>query len=339
MKTIFSIWQSLLPPVCAILAVCLYGPAACSAAAEHTMAASCYATIDHSDCRHVQRDYTAPDGSILGYIAFQHPARRPRTAIIYLNGIESHAAWFETPGFLLCDTGYDVFCLDRRGSGINRENRGFMSGHIDNYETLLDDIDAFVATIRPLYDRLFIVGMSWGGKLGLAYCLTQRGRIDGLGLITPGLCTHIDLGFFAKIKVLFGSFLFPRSTLRLPIEDAMFTRTPRFLECIGSDALRLHDYTARFLMQSRRLDRFVEKKLGGNRTPLLLFLAGHDVIIDNNCVRALLERGASAGMRTLIYEDQRHSLQLDAPERFVSDLHEWITGLPATSGNHRESGS
>ena len=110
------------------------------------------------------------------------------------HGIESHAGWFAIAAAELRRRGFDVYCLDRRGSGLNRANRGFVSGHVDAYETLLADIDAFVRPLRPRYDHVFLVGLSWGGKLALAYGLSHPETVDGLVLITPGLRATVDVG-------------------------------------------------------------------------------------------------------------------------------------------------
>ena len=69
--------------------------------------------------------YVTSDGAVLGYIRYDKPGAK--TALVYLHGIESHSGWFAKAANLLREQGYAVYCLDRRGSGINRENRGFVS--------------------------------------------------------------------------------------------------------------------------------------------------------------------------------------------------------------------
>ena len=112
-------------------------------------------------------------GGKLGYIRHHRPGRQADVALVYLHGIESHAAWFDEPAELLCMRGYDVYCLDRRGSGVNRENRGHESGHTDSYETLLADIHTFIKPLRSRYRGLYLVGLSWGGKLAMSHAVTH----------------------------------------------------------------------------------------------------------------------------------------------------------------------
>ncbi|MEA2081009.1 MAG: alpha/beta hydrolase, partial [Pseudomonadota bacterium] len=95
--------------------------------------------------------YTGSSGENLAYVAYTQPG--VRTALVYLHGIESHAGWFAIAAGQLREQGFDVYCLDRRGSGLNRENRGLISGHVDAYETLLADIDSFIAPLHERYDQ------------------------------------------------------------------------------------------------------------------------------------------------------------------------------------------
>lgn len=266
--------------------------------------------------------YSASSGGSLAYIAYTKPGAR--TALVYLHGIESHAGWFAIAASQLQQRNFDVFCLDRRGSGQNRENRGFLSGHVDAYETLLADIDSFVSPLRNNYDQIFLVGLSWGGKLALAYGLSHPQAIDGLILITPGLRAKVDVSPMNKLKIGLLSPIRPTAPVATPIRPEMFTTTPLYLDYIRDDPLRLTSATVRFFWQSHRLDKYVDKNIADNRLPLQLFLAGNDTIIDNDGVLAVLELGREPGLDVIRYDDQTHSVQLDAAQRLVDDMTEWI---------------
>ncbi len=279
-----------------------------------------------------ERLYTTTDGARLGYIAYTSTTGKSDTALVYLHGIESHAGWFDEAADRLCARGYDVYCLDRRGSGINRENRGFPSGHVDSYVTLFADIDAFTMPLRNEYEAVYLIGLSWGGKLGLAYSLTYPERCDGLVLITPGLRSIVDVNLFAKLGIFTGSAINPTSYFATPIEPQMFTTTPVVLEKIIADPLRLHYATARFFMVSRRLEDSVDDLMPTNQLPILVFLAGQDTIIDNKAVLEVLEPGAGDRLQVITYDDQTHSIQFDALDRLVEDMDRWI-------GRQREASS
>lgn len=268
--------------------------------------------------------YNAPDGAELGYMHYAAPSVEAKVALVYLHGIESHSGWFDIAADLLVGKGYEVYALDRRGSGINRENRGFLSGHVDSLETLIDDIQTFVRPLTSRYDSVFLVGLSWGGKLALGYGLQHPEDLDGLILITPGLRALVDVGPGTKLKTWFASWASPTTPIRTPIEPEMFTTTPEYLNYIRNDPLRLHYATARFFMESHRFEKTIDRLMPENQLPILLFLAGKDRIIDNAGVLRVLKQGDEGLVEIANYPDQTHSIQFDAPKRMVDDMARWI---------------
>jgi acylglycerol lipase len=275
-----------------------------------------------------EREFKAADGSTLGYIAYTGP--NADTALVYLHGVESHAGWFAQAATLLQARGYDVFCLDRRGSGINRENRGFPSGHIDNYQMLLDDIHTFITPLHERYRQVILTGLSWGGKLATAHALAYPDDADALVLITPGLRALVDVSPLTKIRVVLFAQIAPKSEIASPITPEMFTITPRYLDYIKNDPLRLTHATARFYWQSSRLDRYIERNINRLDKPLLLFLAGQDRIIDNAGVLELLQRASLPEFEVIDYPEQTHSVQFDDPAMLVQDIDHWLRTGTAT---------
>jgi alpha-beta hydrolase superfamily lysophospholipase len=266
--------------------------------------------------------YPGSDGSALGYISYEKPGAT--TALIYLHGIESHSGWFAKPATLLQARGFAVYCVDRRGSGVNRENRGFVSGHVDSYKTLIADLRSFIQLLRKRYDSVFLLGMSWGGKLALGYGLTHPEDIRGLVLITPGIRALVDVSLFTKIKILWFAHTQPLEPIAIPIQAEMFTTAPRNLEFIRQDPLRLKYATAGFLWQSHRFDGYIDDLISTLQVPAQVFLAGGDTLIDNDGVRNVQEQAGRDKVEILTYEDQTHSIQLDAAERMVEDMVQWL---------------
>ncbi len=268
--------------------------------------------------------YVAGDGAELGFKGYLASKPDDDVALVYFHGIESHAGWFDQAARLLQERGFDLFSLDRRGSGINRENRGLPSGHADSMDLLFADIDAFVLPLATHYRQVVLVGLSWGGKLATAYALDRPGAAAGLVLITPGIRALVDVSTATKLQIFAASFLSPKTRFPTPIEPEMFTTTPRYLEYIRDDPLRLTEASARFFMVSHRLDGYVDERVVENRAPVLLFLAGRDRIIDNAGVIEVLERGSQDSLEIVEYPDQTHSIQFDAPAPMVDDMVRWL---------------
>ena len=160
-----------------------------------------YYVSSNPETSRTQEVFNSFDGSSLAYIKHTNVKREAGTALVYLHGIESHAGWFDKAADLLAQRGYDIYCLDRRGSGLNRENRGYISGHIDSYDIFFKDINHFVKPLHKRYESVYLVGLSWGGKLAFGYALSKPETVDGLILITPGIFSLVDVEFLTKMRI------------------------------------------------------------------------------------------------------------------------------------------
>lgn len=271
------------------------------------------------------------DGKDLGYVVHR-PARlnSRRAGFIYLHGIESHSEWFDEAARLLARKGYPVFSLDRRGSGINRENRGYVSGHVERGTNLVEDIHRAVQLGRKSskIDEIYLIGLSWGGKYVMAYDAVHPDEVDGMILITPGMKPKVDLTLGEKVAVFTDLVVDPKRQHRIPIEPEMFTTNPEHLAYIKGDPLKLETVSAGFLWQSIQMDRLVNKLNDGKHPRLLAFLAGQDRIIDNEATRELLSRDPNRSVTIIDYPEQTHSVQLDAPEMLTRDIIDWVEAQP-----------
>lgn len=272
------------------------------------------------------RTFRASDGARLRYQSFEH--EHPEAVLVYLHGIESHGGWFHLCAAELRRRAMTVHLLDRRGSGLNRADAGFPDGHAGSFRILVDDVLAFAATLPRPGPPIHLIGLSWGGKLAVASALARPGFFRSLILVTPGLRARVDLPLRDKLRVALGVAFRPRLPVAIPIEAEMFTRTPEPLAAIRSDPLRLHRATARFFLESRRLDRHIDRHIGDLALPILLVLADREEIIDNAGVLALLKR-ARAPLTLREYGGLGHSVQFEAPDRLAEDIAAHVRSLPS----------
>lgn len=321
----------------ALAALILLTPTGASASTgrqpQHTLQPVDYYTPDTPQVTRREGEFKAADGAALGFVHYQAPSGAANgEALVYLHGIESHVGWFEGPASLLAAQGYAVYCLDRRGSGQNRENRRLTSGYMTSYRQLFSDLDHFLRTIEGRYDKVTLIGSSWGGKLALAYHLAHPDdkRLGGLIMVTPGLRAKVDLSLLAKAGVFSSLLVRPQNHFDVPIATEMFTTNQKHLALIRRDPLRLHSVSARFYWESLRLDKFIDKHMHKSRLPMLLVLAGQDRVIDNEGVIEVLRKGRQHRLEILRYEDQTHAVQLDAPERLSGDMARWLRAEQAS---------
>ena len=299
--------------------------------------AQLYLSFVSTTCRSsIESESVNHNGRSMGTRRRRRTAGDNATAAVYLHGIESHAGWFDLSAPLLVKQDIDVFALDRRGSGLNRGLKHHPDGHANSIDEVLSDVKSLVESLRSDYERVILIGLSWGGKPALTLAIRRPDLVDGLILITPGLKALVDVPAATKLKILTQSILMPRGKTTIPIQPEMFTTTPQHLGFIKKDPLRLHQATAKFFMVSRAFESEIDATIERLSVPTLLILAGKDQIIDNESVQGLLERSASNQVSTLIYDDQTHSIQFDAPERLTTDIGLWWKPV-AGQENERES--
>lgn len=274
--------------------------------------------------------HTASDGYRWQYRYY--PAVNPLARVVYLHGIQSHGGWYEGSCSHLAQAGFDVYCLDRRGSGLNEQARG----DTPSFRRLLDDIAEFLRELkqRQPHARTMLLAVSWGGKLAAALQRRHPGLTDALALLCPGFIPQVSPPFGQRLRILLSRLFRPRRLFPIPLNDPeLFTQTPRWLEFLRQDKLALHEATARFLVESARLDaylRFVPKHV---RVPVLLMLAGRDRIIDNARTVAYVQKFSGPEKQIIEFPEAHHTLEFEPdPSLFLADLTRWLR-------QHADSGS
>jgi len=268
--------------------------------------------------------HVAGDGYRWHYRHFlPKPKPKPKARVVCLHGIQSHGGWYEGSCRRLRDEGCDVFFLDRRGSGLNTEAHG----DAPSFRRVLDDVGEFLQTLRgPGTPPLFVVAVSWGGKLAAGIDFRFPRLIDGIALLAPGFCPQVSPSPGEKWAITTAALLSPERYFPIPLNDpALFTASETWQKFIANDPLALHEATARFLYQSRRFDWYLRRAVRQVRVPVLLQLAGKDRIINIAKTRRFVERFGSRHIRIIDYPQAHHTLEFEtASTVHLDDLCSWI---------------
>ncbi|MGE0374356.1 MAG: alpha/beta fold hydrolase [Planctomycetaceae bacterium] len=278
----------------------------------------------------VDREYRTSDGRMLKYRHWMAEGG-PRATVVAVHGIQSHPGWYGESSSALASAGIDVRFLDRRGSGLNREERGSAA----TASRLMDDVAEFahmvVAGTQDIPSRppLILLGVSWGARLAVAVCDRDPDLFDGLALLYPGLCTRVrptivQRGLLRLAKTLGGG----RILIRVPLAPEQFTSVPRWQAFVRDDPLAIRRVTVSFLVAGEELARSSVRALRRLRLPRLVMLAGKDEIVDVDRTRELLLRIPADSLRVVEYPDARHTLEFEPDrKRFVAELIGWIESV------------
>jgi alpha-beta hydrolase superfamily lysophospholipase len=274
-------------------------------------------------------EHQAGDGYCWKYRRYT-PHGAPRGIVVFIHGIQSHAGWYEYSCAQLAQAGYEVLFLDRRGSGMNAQERG----DAPSFRRLLDDIAEFLTALPRTAPRshtlgrlrVFLAGISWGGKLAVALERRHPGLVDGLILMCPGIFSKVRPTLWQRISILFMRLFRPRKKYAIPLNDpVLFTASPRWQQFLRDDPLRLHQATARLLIESVRLDGYLRFTPKYVHVPVLLLLAGDDRIIRNDKTRDYVGRFATPDREIIEYPGAHHTLEFEPErERWLGDLQAWL---------------
>ncbi len=262
---------------------------------------------------------------------FRHwlPADRPLGYVVALHGIQSHSGWYVYSCGRLCDAGYEVLFVDRRGSGLNEAQRG----HARHEDRLINDVLQFLGEVRERRNEIaptvpvVMLGLSWGGKLASIAAARRPELIDGLALLYPGIYSRFEATWWdnARLSAARATEQMERR-IPIPLDDPqLFTSQPAWQQFIRDDRLALSDVTVSFLLANRQLDRIAREAASEIRCPSLLMLAGRDQIIDNAAVTNWFDSLTTEERALVEYPGASHTLEFEADrELFVNDLLRWL---------------
>lgn len=264
---------------------------------------------------------TTSDGYPLRYRSYQKPAN-PRARVVCIHGIQSHCGWYTHSCSRLAEAGYAVTFLDRRGSGLNDRDRGDIPG----FRRVLDDLAEYLRPMRESKEKVYLLAISWGGKMAAALQRRHPGLVDGLVLVAPGFSSLVKPSLKERLKIIWARLVSPRRLFPVPLSDPeLFTANPPWQQFVRDDPLALRQATARLLIESVRLDGYLRFVPSHVRVPVLLLLAEHDRIIDNARTRRFVQRFASGDRETIEYAGAHHTLEFEPkPERFIGDIRQWL---------------
>lgn len=257
-----------------------------------------------------------------------------RGTLVVLHGIQSHSGWYEASCQQLCGLGYEILFFDRRGSGLNREQRG----DAPHWQRLVQDVVQILiwARSRKTSDQespVILQGMSWGAKLAAVVAALRPDLMEGLALLYPGIKARVRPTGFQRLQLKLAEKLGVREKrIEIPLSDpALFTGDVGWQSFIRNDPLALHEVTVSFLLANQELDQLVEEAADRITRSLFCQLAGKDQIIDNRATEAWLQRVASTQKRLVSYPHARHTLEFEPQrEQIVSDYAGWLAEFSAS---------
>jgi len=204
------------------------------------------------------------------------PESSPKAVIALVHGHGEHVGRYAHLGKALTESGYALVGYDVRGHGQSTGQRG----HTPSYESLLDDIGAFLSMLGQKYPGLplFLYGHSMGGNQVVNYVLRRRSALKGLIATGPWLRLAFEP---PRIKVglaRFMNMLFPAFTQPSGLDTAGLSHDGNVIQQYKNDALNHDKVSARLFVNVYEAGLWALDHASELALPFLLMHGGADPI-------------------------------------------------------------
>jgi alpha-beta hydrolase superfamily lysophospholipase len=264
----------------------------------------------------------ADDGISLAVGAY--PATRADAVALVVHGIASHMGWYHGIAEALQEEGITVYLPDRRGVALSQG----IPGHTDKWATLVQDLLRVAEEVerrhpgRPLH----AIGISLGGVITLACSVLHPGLFHSQILLSPALAASVSFPPLRRMGIFWQAMFAPTKLYDLPFGVKDLTDNINWQTALCEEAKR-NQVSARFLLETLRMQRFVRKKIQHVDLPILALFGERDLVVDNQTVIDILDKAGSPCVRVEIFTSLTHILAASMPKQeLIRRLLLWLRG-------------
>jgi alpha-beta hydrolase superfamily lysophospholipase len=262
--------------------------------------------------------YLSEKNKLLKYFFFE--GQKDKEVLVYFNGLQGHAEYFFDIAERLNKFGYNVYLLDRRGSGINKE--------IPTWDRDLDQI--FYNDIKLFWEHInkppiILMGYSLGGKLAIAVALKNIINCTAIILFAPAIFVKVSMKINKLFSVVIGIILNEKKLVEVPINDNMITNNAEYIQRMVNDPYRIKSASCQFYLAILKMDFFLKRKLSFIKQPIFMLMGEQDKIINNQKIlKKILKFIPKNKLKIKIYSDTGHDLILKQENNLGVEIKEFI---------------
>jgi alpha-beta hydrolase superfamily lysophospholipase len=274
--------------------------------------------------RHAEDSFAGAAGAT---IAFQSwlPEGEPRAVVVIAHGVSEHGGRYRYVVETLVPAGFAVYAIDHRGHGRSSGERA----QIDRMAYVLADLDTLIGRVRAAHPglKLFLLGHSMGGCVGLAYALRHQEKLDGLALSAPlAVIEAAPLPLRLVARTL--SVVSPNTRI-LELDGTAISRDPEEVRAYDEDPLNFRGkLPARTLQELVSVVSEFEAAVPELTLPLLVMYGTADRLVPPAAGKMVGERAGSTDKTVQVYDGFYHELFNEPAgerERPLGALRDWLT--------------
>lgn len=275
--------------------------------------------------------YAPPGSSPTIKLKYREWYRPDASAVlVQLSGMQSHSQWFNENGDYLQSLGYNVYALDRRGSGFSEG----MRGHVYSPFQWVADLAQFIGFVRAKNPGkpLHFLANSFGSRIAMTYAEAFPHSIDSLILDAPATNMLVSLPAATMVDVQFKIYQrFPT-----PLRDDFFTDVPDKLAFIQQDTVGLREITANTYKMGELINtgNLMLPSIRQLSMPVLVLVSLDDPIVDAPAMIASVYDRLETKKQLITYTGLKHYLLFSNRGKEVLDeIATWMGTTPTAATN------
>jgi alpha-beta hydrolase superfamily lysophospholipase len=266
--------------------------------------------------------FAGHDNSQLYYQTWT-PDQAPRAVLAVVHGVGEHSDRYKNLVDCLLPEGYAIASYDHRGHGRSSGQRG----HIHSWNDYRLDADNFLKQVRQDFPALplFIYGHSMGSLVVLDYIEHHPEGFKGV-IISGTAIQPTDAAPPATIlmaKVLSG--VFPKMTLKMPIDGSALSRDPQAAKAYNEDPLVHSARSVRWGAESIKIITSIKSRASEIKLPILFVHGEADQVVSAAGAKDMYAMVSSPDKTLKIYPGGKHEPHNDTchPE-LAADISQWL---------------
>jgi acylglycerol lipase len=253
------------------------------------------------------------------------PVEGANAVVLMIHGMGAHSKRYAYLAERLNAEKIGGYALELEGFG---ELSGEKKGHVDSmkkYHLAITTLKELIVSLNP-GKPVFILGESMGGLIATTQVLSYDSGYKGLVAIVPAYKDALKISLAGRIRIFLLS-IFNRSRgINMPFTSEELTSDPDILAKIKADPREHRMASAGLLRENLTEQVNVMLNMGKIKIPVLMLVAGRDLLVDTSFSAKLLEK-VKGDKKYILYKDSLHALTIEKNrEQVFKDIIEWIKG-------------
>lgn len=256
---------------------------------------------------------------------------RSTDVLLILHGLGGHGGWYIDMANVLAARGLTVYTIDHRGFGRSEGLRG----HIDNYQTFVEDSATIIREIRKRHPdaNIYLLGHSMGARFATYVAARYQNYLTGVLYLNPWVQEALTIPIGTTLAIFAGGLFKSRRPWRVAGGGEVMTTNPEALAMLETDSYWQRTQTASFLVQLLRMRLGLFKQARKVSLPILMMQAENDQSVLIPASRMLYTALGSSDKTWNTYPNYQHDSQFEVDRsQMDNDVVAWIRAHSDSTG-------